>query len=270
MRKNQNKGFSLIEVTIVLAISMAMIGIVAGVYAQRRSVTNDDAAKQLAANIQKVRNEAQKGLGPTNNTVFASGETLFGEAIEFRNSCTNSQPCLRVYKLKEGVTPQGNPNNVISVYETYDVPSPQGFQFSLISDSGNSCAGFMSCYALPGTPAGLYLPLSASPVLAVSGFDSNMMVVVRNGSGDMYAFNKRNDGFCVFNNSCDSLTNDQLIGPNATDKTRYTQNRRGILRLATGQVDGDVRQQATWDNARSKYFVEMQLSGSSAITVTRQ
>lgn len=266
------RGFSLIEVTIVLAISVVMIGVVAGVYAQRRNVTNNDAAQQVASMVQNVRNEAQKGLGPTNGAVFASGETLFGEGMEFRNNCMASKACLRVYKLKEGVDSKGLPNNAVIVYETYDVATPQDFQFGLVTTGSTSCTTqYVSCYSKPPSATNFALlsqPLSTGG-LNLGGLAANLLVVVRNGSGDMYAFRKTTDQLCAFNNTCASLTNGQQIGPDADNKANYTLNRRGQLRLVTAQVDTDVNLQSTWDNAASKYYVNIDLSGTNVITVTQ-
>lgn len=144
--KNYKSGFSLVETVIVLAISAGLIAMVAGIYSQRRNVASDDAINQLYSNVNTVRNEAQKGLGPTNGATFNSGETLFGEAIEFSNGagCSNSLPCLLVHKLKQGVDSNGNPNGNLIVYETYQMSSAQTLE--MYNPSTSPCSGFRSCF----------------------------------------------------------------------------------------------------------------------------
>ena len=125
------KGFSLIEVSMVLAISVVMMGVVAGVYNQRRNVANDDAAQQVASIVQTVQNEAKQGQGPASGTgnIINSGETLWGNAIRFYNSCApSSKPCFIVNKLVKTATTPTTPATIKS-YEEYQIATPENFEF---------------------------------------------------------------------------------------------------------------------------------------------
>lgn len=129
------KGFSLIEVSMVLAISVVMMGVVAGVYSQRRKVANDDAAQQIASIVQTVQNEAKQGQGPASGTVgFASGDTLWGNAVQFAASCpgNTTKSCFVIYKLKQTTTG-------ISSYDSYQIATPENFGFSKGINAGYSC-----------------------------------------------------------------------------------------------------------------------------------
>jgi prepilin-type N-terminal cleavage/methylation domain-containing protein len=120
------KGFSLIEVSMVLAISVVMMGVVAGVYNQRRNVANDDAAQQIASIVQTVQNEAKQGQGPASGTVgFASGDTLWGNAVQFASSCPGNtdKSCFVIYKLKQTTTG-------ISSYDSYQIATPENFRLN--------------------------------------------------------------------------------------------------------------------------------------------
>jgi prepilin-type N-terminal cleavage/methylation domain-containing protein len=125
------KGFSLIEVSMVLAISVVMMGVVAGVYNQRRNVANDDAAQQIASIVQTVQNEAKQGQGPASGTdnIINSGETLWGNAIRPSNSCAPSgKPCFIVNKLVKTATTPTTPATIKS-YEEYQIATPENFEF---------------------------------------------------------------------------------------------------------------------------------------------
>ena len=123
------KGFSLIEVSMVLAISVVMMGVVAGVYNQRRNVANDDAAQQVASIVQTVQNEAKQGQGPSGANDIVAGETLWGNSIQFSNSCDPSgKPCFVVDKLVKNTATAG-----IRSYETYQIVTPENFMFSYIA-----------------------------------------------------------------------------------------------------------------------------------------
>lgn len=64
MQKHKTSGFSLLEVTIVMALSLVLVGMVAGIYSLRKGIETDDALKQISSVIQTVRNDAQKGTRP--------------------------------------------------------------------------------------------------------------------------------------------------------------------------------------------------------------
>ena len=145
------KGFSLIEVSMVLAISVVMMGVVAGVYSQRRNIASDDAAQQIASIVQTVQNEAKQGQGPASGDGgIAPGETLWGNAIRFSNSCSPSgKPCFIVYKYVKKVADPG-----IRTYETYQIATPENFMFS---------------YIAPGTPGWVVVFKNSTGEVYVSG-----------------------------------------------------------------------------------------------------
>jgi len=241
------KGFSLIEVTIVLALSVVMMGVVAGVYSQRRNVASDDAMQQVLSSIQTVRNEATQGLGPTNDAVFASGETLFGEAVEFKNNCISSKSCLKIYKLKLGADLQ-----TVSSYESYDVAVPEGFEFNLIvSTSGVCSTQYISCYSKPTSSLD---NLTVDPI-RLSLSRPGLILVIRNGSGSMYVFSKDGTGI--------GLT------ANTFNNTNYTADRQGVLSIAVAQLEGSSTNQASWESVKTKYKLNIDLGSNKLIEVKR-
>ncbi|MEI8072607.1 MAG: type II secretion system protein [Candidatus Saccharibacteria bacterium] len=134
----KRNGFTLVELVIVLALSLAMIGLVSGVYSQRRTLANDDAAKQITSSIQTIAVQAQQGLGPTTTdgtSKFSTGDVIYGEAVEFRSHCSpdiTGNPCMRVYKLKKSKA------GVVSSYESYDITSPQNFTYTSFPFTDNN------------------------------------------------------------------------------------------------------------------------------------
>ncbi|MCX6805812.1 MAG: type II secretion system protein [Patescibacteria group bacterium] len=122
------KGFSLIEVSMVLAISVVMMGVVAGVYNQRRNVANDDAAQQILSIVQTVQNEAKQGQGPSGANDIVAGETLWGNAVQFARSCpgNTTKSCFVIYKLV-------NTTTAIRSYDSYQIATPENFVFSYLA-----------------------------------------------------------------------------------------------------------------------------------------
>jgi prepilin-type N-terminal cleavage/methylation domain-containing protein len=150
------KGFSLIEVSMVLAISVVMMGVVAGVYNQRRNVANDDAAQQIASIVQTVQNEAKQGQGPASGTGgINAGETLWGSAVQFAYECpgNTTKSCFVIYKL---VKPAAT-SALIKSYDSYQIATPENFR---LSNTG-----------------------------------SDWLVVFRNSTGQAFVFNDSNDPF---------------------------------------------------------------------------
>lgn len=246
-------GFSLLEVTLVLAISAGMLAMVVGVYSIRRNFADDDAAKQIESSIQTIRSEAQKGLGPSDTSKINSGETFFGEAIGFNNNnCTagdSSKSCLYVFKIVlapngfniyTGATPRP--------YDSYPVAIPQNFAFNLIND-GNCNQDFLTCYMSPGSSN--YLPLKDSPILSdTSGLPIG--VVVKNTTGSMY----------VFKGGASTET---------FDLNSYKPERQGVLRLAVAQMldRSQLLSQNAWQKAERKYYIYIDLSGNNQTRVER-
>lgn len=177
MFQNQHKGFSLVEVVIVLAISSLMMVIVGGFYAQRRSVASDDAMQQMTSKIQTVQNETASGKGPTSDGTLVSGETLYGEAIEFSNTGCNSadQSCIKVYKLKTS-----SDGNTFSVYEQSTLDNSQGLFYYVgpTVDPGCTDSGYQSCF-------------NNNVSLNKTVDFQTHWVVIKNGSGKMFYMDTR-------------------------------------------------------------------------------
>lgn len=172
--KHSINGFSLVELVIVLAISALLLTMVGGFYAQRRNVASDDAIQQMISRIQTVQNETQSNLGPASSTSFTTGETFYGEAIEFNNTdcISTDQSCMIVHKLK-----LSSDGKTIIDYEQTKYDNSQGlFYFAGPSVStGCTDSGYVSCF-------------SNSTQNSSTDF-SGKWVVIRSGSGAMYYMN---------------------------------------------------------------------------------
>lgn len=271
LNKKKVLGFSLIEVTIVLALSLVLVGMVAGIYNLRKGLETDDALKQIASVIQTVRNDAQKGLGPTSQTEIdrislKPNSELFGQAIGFGNNCIDipSDPsapvnpanrtgksCMYVIKLARVID-----TTEIYAYGGYKIDVPNNMAFNLIN-TGDACNTFLSCYTKPNT--GVYNNLGTAPISSTVSGDP-IGIVMRNGSGAMYVFNG--------NLSTISLAADlnNYSGQQAVD-------RQGILRLVVAQLadksDGDLQNRSTWENAEPRYFLSIDLTGRNSTIVKR-
>ena len=83
MKLVQDKGgFSLVEVTRVLAISVVRIAAIVGIFNNRKEFASNDAANQIVSLVQTAAPEAKQGLGTdVTGPPFNSGETLWGEAV---------------------------------------------------------------------------------------------------------------------------------------------------------------------------------------------
>lgn len=272
MQKHKTSGFSLLEVTIVMALSLVLVGMVAGIYSLRKGIETDDALKQISSVIQTVRNDAQKGLGPTTDVereIIDSkpSSELFGQALGFGNNCydipsdprlTNpsnrtGKSCIYVIKLAREI---GN-NNIFS-YGLYKIDVPYNMAFNLINQGDNNlCNTYLSCYTKP-QPFG-YNNLSTSPISSSVNGDP-VGIVVRNGSGAMYAFN---GNLATLGVAADLSNYD---GQQAAD-------RQGILRLVVAQLadksDNELTTSSTWDVANPRYFLSIDLTGRNTTTIKR-
>ncbi len=257
------RGFSLLEVTLVLAISAGMLAMVVGVYSIRRNFVDDDAAKQIESSIQAVRNEAQKGLGPNDTSKINPGETFFGEAIGFTNdNCStgdSSKSCLYIFKvvlppptIVGGRTVQSSPRP----YDSYPVYIPQSFAFNLIN-SGD-CSQFLTCYKEPG--ASSYSSLDKSPISSLDN-GTPIGVVVKNGLGD--GLGNGLSGMYVFKGGAST----EAFNPESYKNS----SRQGTLRLAVAQILDRTKllDQSTWENAERKYYIYIDLSGNNQTRVER-
>jgi prepilin-type N-terminal cleavage/methylation domain-containing protein len=253
MRRYQNKwhkrGFSLIEVMIVLAISAGLIIIAFSTFSQRRRVASDDAANQLVSNIQAVRNEAQNGLGPTNNSTFAHNETFYGEAIQFSNGqgCNDNQPCMIVYKLKASADGQ-----TFSAYENYQMANPNGIEFyNAPSPSGaaqncTSNTAFLSCFTT-----------NTYSVIVPS---REFLLLIRNGSGAMYYY-PTEGGYCppvsgVYSANCRIVAQGNL--------------RQGVVyRQNNSSPSGGIIDTTPPAGNDYTYYLNIDMTGGGSITTTR-
>lgn len=233
---NKRRGISLVEVTIVLAISGLMLVIAISTFSMRAGVAVDDAAKQVESAYQKAHNEAVQGLGSTNNHTFSAGDELFGQAIQFRNFCSGSQSCLTVFKLKK------SSSNVVSSYETYDVPLREGLEFGyLVTD-----CSFVSCYQAPGASMRL---LSEVPISMATG--QVPMIVTKNGNGGSYLFASMGGSFGV---------------PDLpANINNYVSNRQGTFQLSLFRRDSTAD---TSQTALHRYFLNFNLA-TGGVTIQK-
>ncbi len=257
---SRHKGFSLVEVTIVLAISGAMIAMAWGFYILRSGVAVDDAAQQVAASIQTVQTEAKRGLGPSNAASFISGETLFGKAMEFRNHCSpddTGNPCIRVYSLKN------SGGSVVAYGDSYDIATPQNLEFSLgsgnVGEPGYHISSYDKSYPADGKkncppPVDVnFHGLDDSPIGLGYNGENNLVLVFRNNDPKGYVFAKL-DG------SNFGLKANQLV-------SYSSQDRSGLVCLAMARRDSSSQLYA---DAKYKYTIQTDLSGSGDVTVVKQ
>lgn len=252
MLKPQNKhaiyGFSLIEVMMVLAISAGLIVIALATFSSRHRVASDDAAEQIASSVQAVRNEAQNGLGPTNNASFGHNETFYGEAIRFSNgaNCNNSEPCMIVYKLK------ANPNSTnFSSYEDYQIPNPNGVEYyNPLPESAQNCVpsgNFQSCIT-----ATTYSTITTREYL----------LIIKNGSGSMAYYSLSNGNCLASGTGC--ATNPVNFAP-VQGKLR-----QALLYREVGSANntGSSDSQVPGGNDY-QYYLNVDMDGGGSITTSR-
>lgn len=242
---NKRRGVSLVEVTIVLAISALLIIIATSTFSTRSGVAVDDAAKQTESIYQKARNEAIQGLGSTNSATFNSGDELFGQAVQFRNNCAGSgtPSCITVFKLR--VNTAGNPAvDTVSSYESYDVALREGLEFAYLIPN----CSFATCYQAPG--GGMQL-ISNPPIGMSTG--QVPMIVTKNGNGGSYLFASVSGSFGVPTNVT------------INNSTNYSTSRQGILQLALFRRDGAGD---TFQTARHRYFMNINVS-TGAVTIVK-
>ena len=243
-------GFTLIEVTIVLALSLVLLGMASGMYSLRRNIASDDAVKQIAVSIQAVRTEAQKGLGPTGSetSLIGAGDSLYGQSIGLKNTgCNNpARSCLNVRKIAQRPAPA----STLYSYGSYQIELPESMAFDLIATgTSTDCTTYLSCYKMP---AGSNQPLSASPIFSSTSGDP-VEIVVLNRTGAMYVFrgNPDTDIFVL---------------------NQYTASRTGVLNMVlAGFTDRtSINDSTAWNSAGPKYFMNIDLSGTNTITTERK
>ncbi len=266
-------GFSLIEVTIVMALSLVLVGMVAGIYNLRKALETDDALKQIASVIQTVRNDAQKGLGPTSETEknrIKPNSQLYAQAIGFSNNCIDipadpvsvdpsirtGKSCMYVIKLAQEIETVNQPIYAYGIYQ-YDVPSNMAFN---LMNTNEDCNTILSCYSKQVTGSYDYKNIGQPPIAsAVNGEPVGIMIL--NGSGAMYAFNGNINTLLTVAADPDNYTGQQGV------------DRQGILRLVVAQLadksDGELTTSNTWTTASPRYFLSIDLMGRNTTIVKR-
>jgi len=271
MFRRVNKGLTIIEVLIVLAISAGLAVISIGAFSSRGRTQSDEAARLVMADIAKVRNEAVQGSGPTTTEGAnrLAGNQIFGQAIEFRTDSTYLGDTMRVYKLmlSGGTT--------ISAYEYYDIPLSQKLKFYVYQSlSGTEtkppCDTFYSCYNPINTLNGQYLGLQSLGQYE----NSNRMLVIRNRSGETYTFAraKSNTEFQIKSSTQTSTdTNVQLAYSGASNIARYDESKQGILRIAYGLPGNGATSDAQMQAARFQYYAifDMQIPNNQEFKVVK-
>lgn len=273
MKRNKNSGFSLIEVTIVMALSLVLVGMVAGIYNLRKGLETDDALKQISSVIQTVRTDAQKGLGPTSENEknrIKPNSQLYGQAIGFSNNCIlipsdpvsvdpnvrTGKSCIYVIKLAQEIDTANQPIYAYGAYQ-YDVSSNMAFN---LINNGNDCNTVLSCYSKQIPGAYEYNNLGTAPIASTSNGEP-VGIMILNGSGAMYAFNGNISTLLSVAADPDNYTGQQGV------------DRQGILRLVVAQVadksDDDLKSSNTWTNASPRYFLSIDLVGRNTTTVKR-
>ena len=244
MLKIKSAGIAIVETILVLAISSGMFLVVISAFNARQRTEANDSARQVMSEIAKVRNQAQKGQGPETDAVVSNlaNQDLFGQAIEFVQpvvSAPTSESKMVVYKLAQ----ERGVNKKIVIYGKYDIAMPSGLGWYINTSSSPTCNEFTSCYKKnpPTTPPG-YITLN-NPIVG-TGNAGNIMLVIRNNSGQSYAFNK-------------------LAGANlgsADNPDNYTADRQVVLRLAFARPDTGSTLGAQMASAKNQFYAVFDLS----------
>ena len=237
MLRNKKYGFSLVELVIVLAISSLLMVMVGGFYAQRRSIASDDAIQQMVSQIQTVQNETKSNLGPSSNTSFSSGETFYGEAIEFSNTACSStgQSCMIVHKLKTS-----QDGKTFREYEQYTLNNSQSLFYFVgpTVDPGCTDSGYQSCFK--------------NTVLNKTVDFNTHWIVIQNGSGKMFYMDTRlaSAGGCAA-----TIGNYNVACGNNSNKV-------GLLQQAVTDSNSGTA-------GNLKYFVNIDMLNGNSITSSK-
>ena len=244
MLKIKSAGIAIVETILVLAISSGMFLVVISAFNARQRTEANDSARQVMSEIAKVRNQAQKGQGPETDAVVSNlaNQDLFGQAIEFVQpvvSAPTSESKMVVYKLA-----QNRLTKEIGIYGQYDIAMPSGLGWYINTSSSPTCNEFTSCYIKnpPTTPPG-YITLN-SPIVG-TGNPGNIMLVIRNNSGQSYAFNK--------------AAAPSILG-SADNPDNYTADRQVVLRLAFARPDTGSTLAAQMASAKNQFYAVFDLS----------
>jgi prepilin-type N-terminal cleavage/methylation domain-containing protein len=261
MFRRVNKGLTIIEVLIVLAISAGLAVISIGAFSSRGRTQADEAAKLVMADIAKVRNEAVQGLGPT-TTAGASkltGNQIFGQAIEFRTGIDNALgDTMRVYKLMISGT-------TISAYEYYDIPLTSGLKL-FVTQSGTASSepcsnSFLSCYYNYQLLVADYRTLTETVI-------ANRIIVIRNRTGETYTFTRAKTQPTGFDSTF-WMSNGGDGG--ASSLGNYQDDKQGRLRIAMGIPGNGANANAQMQAARFQYYAifDMQIPNNQEFKVVK-
>jgi prepilin-type N-terminal cleavage/methylation domain-containing protein len=263
MFRRVNKGLTIIEVLIVLAISAGLAVISIGAFSSRGRTQADEAARLMMADIAKVRNEAVQGLGPTTSdaTSRLAGNELFGQAIEFRTDSVSLGDTMRVYKLmlSGGTT--------ISAYEYYDIPLSGGLkmyvpQSTSVSASPCNEPNFISCYY------NYQLGITSYETL-LEATTANRIIVVRNRTGETYTFSRAKTQPAGFDSNL-GMSNG-AAGAGAANLSNYAIDKQGRLRIAMGIPGNGSTSDAQMQAAPFKYYAifDMQVPNNQELKVVK-
>lgn len=227
MLKAKNQGLAIVETILVIAISAALFVVVIGVFTTRQRTQYDDAARQVMAEIAKVRNEAQQGEGPTTQAErdVQSGKELYGKAIRF-----NTNDGLANKMIIENLVVDSSGS--ISSISSKEVKLLEGMNFFVPSgtNSANYCSdNITSCYKSGNDYVNLGSSLPAT--------DGNLVLVFLNRTGAGYA----------------------LGSNNYTSKSNYTSSQQLDIRLALAVIGEGITAQDKMNSAVAQYYANINL-----------
>lgn len=228
MLKDKNQGLAIVETILVIAISAALFVVVIGVFTTRQRTQYDDAARQVMAEIAKVRNEAQQGEGPTTQAErdVQSGKELYGKAIRF-----NTNGGLANKMIVENLVV--NSSGSISSISSKEVKLLEGMNF-FVSNGINSASycsdNITSCYKSGND----YVNLGSN--LPVT--DGDLVLVFLNRTGAGYA----------------------LGSNNYTSKANYSSSQQLDIRLALAVIGEGITAQDKMNSAVAQYYANINLS----------
>lgn len=228
MLKAKNQGLAIVETILVIAISAALFVVVIGVFTTRQRTQYDDAARQVMAEIAKVRNEAQQGEGPTTQAErdVQSGKELYGKAIRF-----NTNGGLANKMIVENLVV--NSSGSISSISSKEVKLLEGMNF-FVSNGINSASycsdNITSCYKSGND----YVNLGSN--LTVT--DGDLVLVFLNRTGAGYA----------------------LGSNNYTSKANYSSSQQLDIRLALAVIGEGITAQDKMNSAVAQYYANINLS----------
>ena len=265
MFRRVNKGLTIIEVLIVLAVSAGLAVISIGVFSSQGRTRSDDAARLVMADIAKVRSDAVQGLGPTTSDGSSklAGNELFGQAIEFVTDSAFLGDKMKVYKLMI------SGGSTISAYETYEIPITGGLKFYVPQSSDTPtvapCNEFRSCYYNYQLGINNYETL-------LEATTANRIMVFRNRTGETYTFSRAKTqpaGFNATLGMSNGSTTNNING--AANLSNYQEDKQGRLRISYGAPGSGTDSNAQMQNARFKYYAifDMQIPNNQEFQVVK-